>query len=599
MEEAEQDALLGVSWREHFIPAPGPSAAPEGGRFLFVRLTPAPGAYLYAPFAPGLHGAEQFAAEEYARPATLELSGAAPFYYPPGRLRQDAFTAKTVPVYDAPTLIFVRLPESLPPESLLEDGESPRLVLNALVCTDKSCAPLRREYALDTAGRELSGEYIPKSAALAAWRAVSSAPEAARSLERYLAGVEPRFPAGGPEAAALGTALALGLPAGFILNFMPCVLPALALKLGVLAGLGGTAGLGGSGAALYQARRRLRLYGIFFSLGILTWFSLLFGLLGIAGILWGQFFQSREFVIGLSLLLFLLALVMFGRLRLPAPRLAPDQRASLPWQAFFSGLLATLLATPCSGPLLGGVLAWAVGRPLPYLGLTLGSVALGMAAPFILLALRPSVARFLPKPGAWNKILEGCLGFLLLGTVIYLLSLLEAESLPRLLLSCLLLAFAAWLPPLRAPGALKIFGGAAKLLVLLAALVLPFIPPNAQRRWENFAPAAFTTSLGRENMLLDFTAEWCVNCKVMELTTLAEARLEAWTKKYALRLIKVDLTRANPEGEALLRALGGASIPLLAIIPARRPDSPVTLRDLATPGQVEEALRLAFSRDQP
>jgi thiol:disulfide interchange protein DsbD len=109
--------------------------------------------------------------------------------------------------------------------------------------------------------------------------------------------------------------------------------------------------------------------------------------------------------------------------------------------------------------------------------------------------------------------------------------------------------------------------------------------------WEPFSPEAFAQALGQESVLLEFTADWCPNCKALELTTLSSERLRAWRTRYDLRLIRVDMTRRDPQREALLRALGSISIPLTAVFPAgsdwRRP---FVLRDLYAPAELEKVL---------
>jgi thiol:disulfide interchange protein DsbD len=438
----------------------------------------------------------------------------------------------------------------------------------------------------------------------------------------YAETFQPRFFKAGLEVYGLGQAVLLGLLAGFILNFMPCVLPVVTLKLGTLAGLGGLKSLGAQNindksGYHRQTRRRLRTYGLFFSLGVLVWFAALFAIIGFAGMLWGQFFQSDKLILFLAMILFLLALSLLNVFRLPLlhveyenvdPKLQKNHKAApgkLPRQAFFGGLLATLMATPCSGPLLGGVLSWAVGEPLPFLALALGSVGLGMASPFLLLGLKPGLARFLPQPGAWNVALERIMAFLLLGTVLYLLSMLPADKLVQILYALLLLGIAAWLwgrrTLFRRPGAVLATAASALLaaLALYSALAYQKAEQYAQgspdSAWQHYTPELFSAALGRENILLDFTADWCINCRAMEATTLSGSNRTKWLEEYRLTYMQADLTRENIPAETLLRALGSAGIPVIAIFPAGNGfNAPVVLRDISTTSQVEEALRFAL-----
>ncbi|MDL2280045.1 thioredoxin family protein, partial [Desulfovibrio sp. OttesenSCG-928-G11] len=119
---------------------------------------------------------------------------------------------------------------------------------------------------------------------------------------------------------------------------------------------------------------------------------------------------------------------------------------------------------------------------------------------------------------------------------------------------------------------------------------------NPDRAWEAFDPQAFADLLGKEPMLLDFTADWCPSCKALEHTTLNKNRMEDLRRKYNVRTIRVDITRNAEAGKELLRALDSTSIPVLALFPAGSgARQPVVLRDLVTPGQLEEAASATFA----
>lgn len=609
----------------------------ESPLWLLVNISSnIPESYFYAPFADGQSEEERLATAGSVMPTELELIDAngeplpgVKFYYPSGRLKQDVFSGLRLPVYQGEILVLA----SIPPGLL---GREPRLRLKALICTALSCTPFRKTYDLPLNPADISSAPLPAGldATLDGYRTApfgtapaqgaqagagggalryapgsnaepgigtnaepSGGPNAAQNaLAAYIEALRPRYHVETLEVSDIWRALPLGLLAGFILNFMPCVLPVISLKLGALVGLGGWQGLDKNDAAAKRSRRRFRLYGLCFTLGVLVWFGLLFGVIGFAGLLWGQFFQSQELVLGLTLLLFVMALSMFGLVRIPLINAQVGSKGALPYQAFLGGLLATLLATPCSGPLLGGVLGWAVNQPLPYLGLTLLSVALGMSSPFILMAIRPGLIRFLPKPGPWTITLERVMGFVLLGTVIYLLSMLEQAKLFVVLSALLALAFAAWLWSRPIPQGKSRFSltRVLALVLIVPALYFPFVQRVLDVSWKSFSAASFQAELGRRNLLVDFTADWCINCRALELTTLTERRLQRWGREYDLTFVRVDLTGSNPDGEALLAGLGSASIPLLAIIPAGEPENPTVLRDLVTPGQLESALKRAF-----
>ncbi|MDR2892355.1 MAG: thioredoxin family protein [Deltaproteobacteria bacterium] len=647
---------------------------------LCVTLDPGAGRYLYAPFsdeAPQPDADELALIAELSRPVNLELPlFNAAIFYPSGKLQYDEFSGLRLPVYNSPPTIQIYLPD----EAL---GQPLTLKLDALICSAASCLPYKAEHNFMLAANDLLTTGLPPlftDESLPRYRemrtAIADTEAKNDSALSYQQRFDPQYAQSGLEVSGLGRAILLGLLAGFILNFMPCVLPVITLKLGTLVGLGGWQGLAADSIAAKRGRARFRTYSLFFALGVLTWFGALFAVIGLAGLLWGQLFQSQTLLLALALLLFMLALSLFGVFHLPVLSIkeagildqtkkmsaanAPGSKNNLAGKAFAGGLLATLLATPCSGPLLGGVLGWAVGQPLHFLAITLFSVGLGMASPFLLLSLKPGLARFLPKPGAWSLTLEKILAFLLLATVIYLLSMLPEQTLITTLTAMLLLGAAAWIWNWRK----GLITHAAALSLTVFALYLAFggqtlsgrdisgptvelsnnrtealannqaVRPDGSSsdqadqpgHWQNFTPEGFEAALGKENLLLEFTADWCINCRAMEATTLSAARRAKWAKEYGLHFIKVDITRSNPAGEELLAALGSGSIPLLAIFPAdgqkrtnerseatelngsNRPNNqgeaaepgkasrekamqPLVLRDLITPGQLESALR--------
>ncbi|MDL2207952.1 thioredoxin family protein, partial [Desulfovibrio sp. OttesenSCG-928-M16] len=410
----------------------------------------------------------------------------------------------------------------------------------------------------------------------------------------FFATLEPAFFNPDTEVQFLGEALLFGLLAGLLLNLMPCVLPVVSLKFSALLAVS-------SMTDKQQQAKAFRAHCVIFAMGIMAWFMVLALLLGVAGWAWGELFQRPIVIVLLGLMLFVLALSLFGVYSLPIFDLRISKDSHHPhWQAFASGLLATLLATPCSGPLLGGVLAWAIRQPLPVLFLCVISVGLGMSLPYYILAFWPRLAHLLPRPGTWTLRLEQLLGFFLVGSVVYLATLLPGEWLPAFLFSLFCMAFAAWLwgqiGHLRASRTRRFIARASALCVLLLAGVFGAASINADRSWEAFDPQSFTQLLGKEPMLLDFTADWCPSCKALEHTTLSKRRMEDLRRKYNVRTIRVDITRNAEAGKELLRALDSTSIPILALFPTGEgAKQPVVLRDLVTPSQLEEAASATFA----
>ncbi len=544
-----------------------------------------------------------------ARPAVLALRDASgrplPVLYPPGEPKTAPGLPNPVSSYVSGATFFVPLPADAASKEL-------RGALSLVLCTAEQCFLHRLEIALRVPEGELpevtQSPYAAAFAVAKPGRPALSEEKAEQgeslpilSLDR-LAGnaaagtpaVEawkftPRVFRSAPEVSGLWAALGLGLCAGLLLNVMPCVLPVLALKAGAFLRLSGE-----------ENRRRLREDMLLFAAGILAWFALLALVLGGADLVWGQLFQQPLFVYGLAALIFVLGLSLLGVFHLPLIDLKAGRGDSPRMQAFFGGFLATLLATPCGGPLLGGVLAWAFTQNAPALAAVFGAVGLGMALPYLIFALRPEAARFLPRSGPWLGALERLLGFFLMGLTVYLISLLPADRRMPALASLALIAPAAWIwgnygAPAsgRARAAALCAAGALFAVALFAGLRQS--PPPAY--WEEFAPREFRAALGREPLLLSFTADWCPNCKALELAVLTEERLAELRRLYGLRFIRVDLTREDESRLSLLRALGGSAIPFTAIFPAGADSGrPLVLRDLYSGGQLEEAARQTLGR---
>lgn len=405
--------------------------------------------------------------------------------------------------------------------------------------------------------------------------------------------LKPMYLNPGLEIYSLGKAILLGLLAGLILNAMPCVLPVLALKVNGI--------LFANNVSNKEKVKLFRQHNLFFAAGVLTLFTFLAIFLGMADLMWGQLFQSQLIIVILLLIVFLLSLSMLGVFTLPTFDFGFGQHsANAKLEAYTSGLLCTFLATPCSGPLLGGVLAWSFGQSALILLTVFWAVGLGMSLPYIFFSIWPRLIMILPRPGNWMYIFEHILGFLLLGTTLYLLSILQQDKQLHVLCALLAVAFLAWLwgkfCNLDAPSWRRRGGAVFGLLFLTLVVVWVLQPPDAKPKWINFEPAAFTESLGNKNMLVEFTADWCPNCKYLERTALTEENLEQLKKKYNLELIKVDITNSNPYAEKLLSMLGARSIPVTAIFSAgKTADQPLVLRDIYNFETLKKAVENKFS----
>ncbi len=564
--------------------------APEAVQ-LSVTLTPSPGHYIYGP-----ESTDGLPTDVDVFLAGPEGERAVAVTAPPPLRKKDVASGADdgdTPVYAGPTVFLARIPAT---------AGTVRVEASGLLCASTSCTPFTKELALDIPSGPLPvfagtpPESVPAKTPAGAAHAPSAGvrptdgpnPEPAA----LFAGFTPRAHSSATEVTALGEALFFGLLAGLLLNLMPCVLPVVSLKFSALLAVSAMSD------KVSQAKA-FRTHCLIFAAGILTWFLILAMLLGWAGWAWGELFQSPLVLSILALILFASALSLFGVFSLPLLDLKVSAEGHPHIQAFAGGLLATLLATPCSGPLLGGVLSWALLQPLPVLTLAVVSVGVGMALPYGVLAMSPGLVHLLPRPGDWTLLLEQFLGLLLIAGAVYLVTLLPADWTAGALLCLTAVGFAAWLwgqvghlgagPVQRAAARI-----AAGLVVVLALLIARPAPPS-NFSWEPFDPQTFIQLVGKEPILLEFTADWCPSCKALEHTTLSNKRMERLQKDFKMRTIRVDLTRDDPTSKALLKAVGSVSIPVVALFPAgEAAKSPVILRDLITPSQLKDALKKTF-----
>lgn len=480
--------------------------------------------------------------------------------------------------------------------------------LSALLCSAASCQPLRDTLTLDLP----AGTELPKAEDQDWWPQLAKAKpgvqvdddadedpaveqNAPDKTAQKAAGAStawsftPRYFAPELEVRTLSKAAFLAFLAGLVLNFMPCVLPVITLKLRSFIPV--------ADRVPQNQKRAFRAHNLFFALGIVLYFLVLSVIIAATGMVWGQIFQKPSAIITLTAVVFALSLSLFGVYDLPlidlkgkATGVARHPRL----ESFVTGILATILATPCSGPFLGGVLAWALIQPPQIIALVLSCIGLGMASPYLVMAVFPRLYRLLPRPGAWTVHLERMLGFLLAGTCVYLMGLLPATQYLNVLILLWVIALAAWVwgqwTNLNQSTGRRWSIRAAGLALVALTAFLVFRPEIHADPWQPFEMSRFQKDLGQTNMLLDFTADWCPNCKFLEKTVLAPEKSAVLAKRFNATLLRVDLTRHDPELTALLTSLGSQSIPVLAVFSRENPESPLVLRDLFTGGQLEEAL---------
>jgi thiol:disulfide interchange protein len=419
-----------------------------------------------------------------------------------------------------------------------------------------------------------------------------------------------------PSSLGLGVLIAAlfsGFLGGLILNLMPCVLPVISLKL-----FSFIAQAGESPARIFR-------HGVAFAVGIFTWFLGL-GILVIAlksggsQVTWGAFqFQNQLFVVGLSVLVFLFALNLFGVFEITLPGSATtslDQAAARGGYSgsFFQGLFATLLATPCTAPFLGSALGFAFGQSALVILAMFTAVALGMSLPYLLLSARPGWRSWIPKPGLWMERLKQFMGFPLLATNLWLLWVLQNQRGPNAALALmallLLIGFAAW-----AYGAIQGANDRVFVTVLIPLTVfltvgLVFLLPRIQDNpalssskatdggisWIPYSARSLAAlqSEGKP-VFLDFTASWCLTCQFNERTAINVPAVRKVMKEQGITAMKGDWTNADPAITAALKSFGRVGVPLAVFYPAGKNSAPAVLPELLTEKIVLDYLKGSLS----
>jgi thiol:disulfide interchange protein DsbD len=386
-------------------------------------------------------------------------------------------------------------------------------------------------------------------------------------------------PAAGGDRLTLGLAIVSALIGGLILNLMPCVFPVLSLKV-----------LGF--ATHHDTRPTLRHEAVAFASGVILTFvalGLVLTALRAAGeqLGWGFQLQSPVVVTALAILFFVLAINLSGVFEFG--QLAPSGVAN--WtsknrsvDAFGSGILAVVIASPCTAPFMGAALGYAMTGSMAILLLVFVALGIGMALPYVLLAWFPGWRRRLPRPGPWLERFKQVLAFPLYATVIWLAWVLGAQrdndAVVRLLFALLGVGFALWAwrivrtggaRPWRIAGFAALAGAVAVASPLFVAdsepaKALGIGAPVANGEWAPYTPArvAGEIALGRP-VFIDFTAAWCVTCQVNKRLVLNDNDVRAGFTRRNVALVRADWTRRDPAITQALSALGRNGVPVYVL----------------------------------
>ncbi|KQT19569.1 thiol:disulfide interchange protein [Methylobacterium sp. Leaf399] len=393
-------------------------------------------------------------------------------------------------------------------------------------------------------------------------------------------------------------AAGLAFLGGIILNLMPCVFPVLSIKVLSLVRHSG------------EPPARVRLHGLAYTAGVLAMFLGLAGLLialkgAGASIGWGYQLQSPLVVAGLAYLLFAMGLSLSGVFHLGGSVAGIGDgltRKSGLSGSFFTGVLATVVATPCTAPFMGSAVGFALTQPAGVALTVFASLGLGLALPFLVLTTWPAAVRRLPRPGAWMDVLKGAFAFPLYATAAWLIWVLAQQvgstGLLSALLGLVLVGFAAWAwekagaaaPTGRAIGR----GAAVAALVAVAALTLGLDRDRADGTAVAGGTEAFTQSrldalvAAGKPVFVNMTAAWCITCQVNERTALRTDAVQAAFKARGVTYLKGDWTNQNPEITRLLEKHGRNGVPLYLLYGSGA--GPAVLPQILTQGAVLAAL---------
>ncbi len=379
---------------------------------------------------------------------------------------------------------------------------------------------------------------------------------------------------------SIAYALMFAFIGGVIMNVMPCVLPVIAIKVLSFVQQAG------------ESRARIFALNLTYSIGVIAVFLGLATLATFAQIGLGELFQFDGFNVVMASVVFAMGLSLLGvfELQLPGSVGSGSEHEGLTG-AFFTGILATLLATPCIGPFISPVIVWSVSQPTYMIYAIWGTIGLGMASPYLLIGAFPALINRMPRPGMWMVRFKEFSGFVLMATVIFLINSISPTLLIPTLIMLLGIALAAWMIGNLYDHSTPT-GQKWKVRLAAAMISLPLIgygviqhvgpermethvysrfrakPETEHLPWVPFSPAKLVAlRKSGQPILIDFTADWCLVCKSNEYWALNTKATAEFVKTHNVACLQADYTNESEEIKAWLKRFNAAGVPLTVVFP--------------------------------
>jgi len=399
-------------------------------------------------------------------------------------------------------------------------------------------------------------------------------------------------PATAAQSYSAWVALPLALLAGLILNIMPCVLPVIPLKVLSIF------------EQAKESKARCIALGLAFCLGILLFFACLAGVniilrLGYGTVFqWGDHFRNPLFIIGMSLLLVVLAMFMFGAVTLVVPSsVAGRARPRKGYGGSIAmGFLAAVLSTPCSFAILTAAFAWAQTQHLVLATTTIMLIGVGMAGPYAVLTAMPGLLKHIPKAGRWTELFKQTMGFVLLLVAVWLLLALPPNRLPGVAYFATILAFCLWMwggwVNLMTPRKRKIIVRSIALVIAVAAGLYLLGEPRSHVNWQQYDRALVEEAIGEGRpVLIEFSAEWCVNCKAVEKFVYSRKEVAGLIKQKGVLAVRADTTlNESPATIDMKKLYKEPAVPVtMLFVPGS--DEPLRFRGVLIRDRLLDALR--------